>query len=319
MRVLVIGGTGFIGINLVQALQRAGHEVTCTRRRSSNTLFVRSFKPKWIDADLKNPTSLKEAARGQDAIFFAAGHYPRYSQNRQAQVDEAVSGISHVMTAARLAQVPRVIYTSSITTQLQGSSRSVYFAVKSAMEEKFFSSLSTDLEGTVLCPSACFGPFDFKMGTGGLLVGAIRGSLPYYVDGNFNIIDVEDVARAHVAALESPRPAKRYLLSHHDLRVSEFLQILVARYSAKMPRRIPMAVGYPWGVISEHLHAQKKSRTPIPVEFLDMLKAKKSKPIQTSTAPVHWTLPAESLCEIKTPLIETLDKSYHWYRKYKFL
>ena len=77
MRAVVIGGTGFLGLNLVEALKAAGHEVVATRRPSSNTIFLRRLKVPLKAVRLEEPEGLAAALQGSEVAFFAAGHYPR--------------------------------------------------------------------------------------------------------------------------------------------------------------------------------------------------------------------------------------------------
>ncbi len=81
MKALVVGGTGFFGLNLVRALRDAGWDVAATRRRSSNTIFLRRLGVPMLAATLEDEASLTAAMRDREVVFFAAGHYPRYSVN----------------------------------------------------------------------------------------------------------------------------------------------------------------------------------------------------------------------------------------------
>ena len=161
-----------------------------------------------------------------------------------------------------------------------------------------------------LCPSACIGPFDVKVGTGSILVGALNRSLPYYVDGRFNFIDVEDVARAHVMALKAPSLQERYILGHHDTSVRSFLTLVAGRYDVPVPRRLPMTLAYPWAWLAEQYHSRRKSRAAIPLEFVEMLRHERQ----------HDSTPARrDLYDYNTPIEQTLDKAYHWYKKYRYI
>src|SRR2546429_293041 len=71
-------------------------------------------------------------------------------------------------------------------------------------------------EVVVLCPTVVFGPGDVKPTTGLTLLALRRGLMPAYIEGVINIVDVRDVAQAHVTALERGRSGERYILGGHN-------------------------------------------------------------------------------------------------------
>ena len=86
MKALVVGGTGFVGMNVTRALVRHGHDVSATRRPHGNTLFARRLGAELAHADLESVESLSEVMRGREVVFMCAGHYPRYSLDCDAEV-----------------------------------------------------------------------------------------------------------------------------------------------------------------------------------------------------------------------------------------
>ena len=103
-RALVIGGTGFLGLNLVDELLAGGVEVRATRRRKSITAFLRKRPVELVNASFDDALSLKNAMVGCDAVFHVAGYYPRYSLDRDAALSEATAGIDAVCAAALSAE-----------------------------------------------------------------------------------------------------------------------------------------------------------------------------------------------------------------------
>jgi dihydroflavonol-4-reductase len=237
VKAVVIGGTGFLGLNLVEALKGAGHEVAATRRKSSNTIFLRRLKIPMLPASLDDEASLVSAMQGREVAFFAAAHYPRLSVDTEAQVARAVAEARCVLSAARKAGLRRLVYTGSVVTVARPASGrpavesdgspasapegSTYFAVKLALEREVLA--ARGLQIVELLPTGCFGPFDHKVGTGFFVVAMAHRRLAAYVDGKINVVDVRDVALAHLAAALTGRPGERYIVGGHDVVVSDFL------------------------------------------------------------------------------------------------
>ena len=116
MKALVVGGTGFVGMNVVRALVAAGHDVVATRRELDNTLFARKLGARLVVAELDDADRLVAVMQDREVVFMCAGHYPRYSLNRRAEVAMARRRAKNVFDATRRAGAARCVLTSSITT-----------------------------------------------------------------------------------------------------------------------------------------------------------------------------------------------------------
>ena len=122
-RVLVTGGTGFLGSHIVVQLLQAGHEVCATvrnmERRADLHAMIRAggadpSNLMLIEADLERNVGWQEAATQCDVIMHVASPFPSgHSGNEEAVVRPARDGTLRVMQAARAAGVKRVVMTSS--------------------------------------------------------------------------------------------------------------------------------------------------------------------------------------------------------------
>ena len=286
-RALVVGGTGFLGLNLVDALLRAGVEVRVTTRRHSITLFLRTRDVERVDASIEDFDSLVLAMRGMDAVFFAAGHYPRYSIDREEEIAIGVRGVASACRAALQVGVPRFVYTSStgaLDAPADGRSideddvpdrppeDSVYRAVKYAMEREVERWQARGLPAITLIPGGCIGPWDARGGTGRLLLAPILGRLPFWVEGTVPLVDVRDVADAHVCAAERAPVGARYALGGRAIRVSDLLTHIVARYGGHVPA-LPVAADVARALADEAAReaAAARQRVAIPRELIDLI------------------------------------------------
>jgi len=246
----VLGATGFIGGHVARAALARGWSVRALRRRPEATGAIGDLEVDWVLGDLYDPPSLVEAMAGCRVVFHSAGYYPTRRSSVRAAVEHAVAGVRNVLDAASEAGVDRLVYTGVFTTvgppddparmanegdaYTPGSVPNRYYESKWAMEREILGAAPAGLETIALLPTAVLGPGDVKPTTGGLLLAAGRGLLLGYVDAVTNIIDVRDVAAAHIAAAEQGRPGERYIVGGHNVTVRAGLTV-AARAAGRRP------------------------------------------------------------------------------------
>ena len=99
----------------------------------------------------------------------------------------------------------------------------------------------------IVNPSTPVGPRDIKpTPTGRLIVEAARGQMPAFVDTGLNIVHVDDVAEAHLAAAAKGRIGERYILGGQNMSLAEILAEVAQAVGRRAPRlRVPQAALFP--------------------------------------------------------------------------
>ena len=329
MKPLVIGGTGFLGLNVVRALTERGITPRCTRRKTSNTLFLRKFKPEQVVASLDDTASLRQAMEGCDTVFMTAGHYPRYSLGQREHIETALRRIDNVIEAALALPIRRFVFTSSVVTMdwqtrpdqiltedhvaTRPPPRSVYHAVKFALERRVLEAVDQGLPAVVLCPTGVVGEYDIKAGTGFFLVALARRMMPSYPDGRINLVDARAVADAHLVAAERDGlEGRRYILAGHNMTVGDLLQRVCDRYDLTPPTRtIPLPIAALTTTWDEWRSSRTKGRRPkLAREFVDLLRFGRFVDPARAVADLDLAVP---------PFEETLDRAWSWFAKYGYL
>lgn len=320
MKALVVGGTGFLGMNVSRALHRAGHDVIATRREHTNTLFARKLGVRLVRAELDDVAALTAAMRGRDVVFMCAAHYPRWSLDGDREVDRARARIRNALEAARRARVARIVLTSSVATVGPPARdrhateddpidpralRCAYHRVKQAIEDE---ARDSQLDVVTLLPTAVFGELDVKAGTGFLIVALANGVLPFFVDGRINVVDADDVARAHLLAAERGLRGERYIVGGHNLTVAELVDRLDGVSTA-----VPAWLGALAATFAE-LRSQASGgrlRPFLSRELVDVVRFG------------QWVRSDKAVRELglgePTPLHSTLNKARDWYRRHRYI
>jgi farnesol dehydrogenase len=267
MRVLITGATGYLGRALVSAFQAAGHATVAFSRRATDS----GVPGETVDGDVRDAPALARAARGCEALCHSAALVGVWRRRREDFDDTNVGGLRNAIDAARAAGVGRVVYTSSFLA-LPPSGASApgrwndYQRTKVLADELASRAVADGAPVVRVYPGVIYGPGALTEGNliGTMVSDHLRGTLPGIVGADcvWSYAWLDDVARAHVAALERGRPGGCYRLGGENqpqMRVFELVRKMTGR---ALPRRIPawMAVGI--GAIEE-FRARLTGRPPL--------------------------------------------------------
>jgi dihydroflavonol-4-reductase len=116
----------------------------------------------------------------------------------------------------------------------------------------------------ILNPTTPIGPNDSKpTPTGRIFVDFLNGKFPAYMDTGLNLVDVSEVARAHVAALTKGKPGRRYILGGENLTLKQILDKMSAITGIPSPNvKIPFAVAATYAFFEEWITGRIRGKEP---------------------------------------------------------
>ena len=275
-RVLVTGGTGFVGAHCLIQLLAAGHETRATVRDLKRESDLRAMLRKGdagevsdhlslFRADLSADAGWAEATAGCDYVLHLASPFPsKAPKDENELIAPARDGALRVLKAARGAGVKRVVLTSSFAavgyggpkdrtaafteedwTNLNDPTVQPYPKSKTIAERAawdFIAREGGELELAVVNPVVVFGPvLGPDTSTSILLVSRLLdGSLPGCPDLSFGVVDVRDVADLHLRCMTDPAArGERFLAIGGDfLSMREIAQIL-RDGAGELARKVP--------------------------------------------------------------------------------
>jgi UDP-N-acetylglucosamine/UDP-N-acetylgalactosamine 4-epimerase len=122
-RVLVTGGAGFIGSNLIESLLASGNKVTCldnfsTGKRENLTAFTDNPDFTLIEGDIRDTVDCRRALRDAEIVFHEAalGSVPRSIKDPVTSTEVNIGGFVKMLFEAKEAKVKRFIYAASSST-----------------------------------------------------------------------------------------------------------------------------------------------------------------------------------------------------------
>lgn len=286
-RVLVTGGSGFVGAHCILALLTAGYRVRTTVRSPAREAEVRAQLAKggfehataehagaleFATADLLDDAGWADAAAGCTYVLHVASPFPgRDPKDEDEIIRPAREGALRVLRAARDAGVKRVVLTSSFAAVGYGTEVldrpyteedwtdpsapvSAYVKSKTLAERAAWDFIAREggaLELAVVNPVGILGPAlgpDTSTSID-LVLGLLKGAAPGLPRVSFGIVDVRDVADLHVRAMTDPAASGERFLAVADgiLTVPEVAGVLRDRLG-DLARKVPTRVLPDWMV-----------------------------------------------------------------------
>ncbi len=261
MTVLVTGGTGFVGANLVRELIGDGHHVRVLARPGGDRRALDDAKVEIVEGDLLDPGSLRAAVVGARHVYHVAADYRLWAPDPRALYRANVDGTRHLLAAAVEAGAERIVYTSTVgavgipkdgtpgdeTTPVSLADMvGAYKASKFLAERVADEFVARGAPVVIVNPSAPIGPWDVKpTPTGQMIVDFLNGKMIGSVDTGLNVVHVRDVARGHILAAQKGRVGERYILGHRNLSLLDIFRMLSTLTGVPAPRfRVPYAVAW---------------------------------------------------------------------------
>jgi len=284
MKIFVTGATGFVGHHVAKALAAEGAELRLLARKSSNQrnlegLGLERGKGDTVVGDLLEPESLRSALQGCDAVVHVAADYRLWIPDPDAMYRANVDGTRELLRRSREAGVKRFVYTSSVATMHFRTDGIVinedtpvsladmvghYKRSKFLAEQEAVCAAEQGQQVVILNPTTPIGPNDWKpTPTGRIFVDFLNGKFPAYVDTGLNLVDVSEVARAHVLALTRGTPGRRYILGGDNLTLKQILDKMSAITGIPSPRtKIPFAIAATYAFFEETITGRIRGKEP---------------------------------------------------------
>ncbi len=266
---LITGATGFVGSAVLRHIVKAGHKVRVLIRPNSDRRNLEGLPVEICLGDLTDRSSLDRPLSGCTYLFHVAADYRLWVPQPRAIYECNVNGTRNIMSAAAQAGVSRIVYTSSVATlgltadgtpadeetpvslsDMVGHYKRSKFLAEAEVRQM---AREQRLPVVIVNPSTPVGPRDIKpTPTGRIIIDAVSGRMPAYVDTGLNLVHVDDVAAGHMLALERGKIGERYILGAVNMTLKQILWELCSLAGRRAPRlRLPHNLVLPLAYVSE--------------------------------------------------------------------
>lgn len=279
-KILITGGTGFLGSHIVRRFLVAGEK---------NLRVMASSVPEWMTDEgvepavgsVTNPETVEAAVKDVTAIYHLAGKVSR--DNADAAVMNAVhvQGTRILCEAATKAKVKTMVLASSSGTiaisekdevldetfppPMDLISRFAYYASKFYQEKTALENFKgKGRKLVILNPSLLLGPGDERLSSTKPVLDFLARKIPFTPSGGLNFVDVRDTADAFVNALEKGEDREKYLIGAANMTFEEFFGRLERLSGVSAPMlRIPKSISVPAANFVDSFFRSRKKASPI--------------------------------------------------------
>ena len=328
MKILVTGGTGFVGSHLVRVLLERGEQVRCLVRPTSRLDNLKELSVDFVTGDLRDIDSLRNAAKGCSVVYHCAADYRLWCKDPAEMYQSNVEGSNNVMQAAFDEGVERVVYTSTVgclglnddgtpaneeTPVTIDDMMGHYKRSKFLAEEKVREWAGRGLPVVIVNPSTPVGEPDIKpTPTGKIIVDFLRGKMFGYVDTGMNLIDVRDCAEGHVLAAEKGRVGERYILGARNLTLKELFDGLAGVTEIASPKlKVPHWVAETYARLENFWSIEVARRQPeVPLESVKLARHK------------MWFDASKAVSELglpQNPIKQALERAVAWFQEHGYV
>jgi len=279
VKVFLTGATGFVGSHVARVYADAGADLRLLTRSSSNLKAIEGLRAEVVVGDLLQPEGLRSAIQGCEAVVHVAADYRLWVREPKAMYAANVDGTRELLRMAREAGVRRVVYTSSVATMGfrkdgtivdESSPVGIEDMIGHYKRSKFLGELEAiqaargGQEVMILNPTTPIGAGDAKpTPTGRIVVDFLNRRFPAYVDTGLNLVDVGEVARMHLVALDRGTPGERYILGGENLTLKQILDRMSSITGLPSPTmKVPHVVAMGFAFFDENFTGKLLGREP---------------------------------------------------------
>ncbi len=255
-KVLVTGGTGFLGAYIIKELIEKGYAVRAIRRSTSKLPhFIPSEiieKVEWVEGDVLDVVSLNDAMHGIKKIIHSAAMVSFHKKDQQEMFAINIDGTANMVNVALENNIDRYVQISSVAAigrlkeggevneekkWIESSINTQYAVSKHRSELEVWRAMGEGLNAVILNPSTILGFGDWNNSSTAIFKN-IYNEFPWYTKGINGFVDVDDVARATVLLMESEVSGERFIINGDNWPFRKLFNCMADHLGKKHPHRV---------------------------------------------------------------------------------
>lgn len=226
MKYFLTGGTGFVGGAVARKLREKQHEVIAIARDPGKAGQLKAIGVKVVQGDITEKESMREAMKGCDGIYHVAGWYKLGEKDKSPGRRINVDGTRNVLELMKELHIPKGIYTSTLAVnsdtngampdesyRFRGKHISEYDRTKAEAHRIAEEFIGNGLPLVIVMPGMVYGPNGTSISDETFRL-YLKKKLPMIPKKSaYSWAHVDDIARAHLLAMEKASPGSTYIIS----------------------------------------------------------------------------------------------------------
>lgn len=321
--VLVTGGDGFLGTNIVRELLRRDYAVRILTEPGRVPVTLAGHSVDVVHGDIRDAGQVTAAAQGCDYIIHTAASTSIWPPRSSFLTEINIEGTRNVLQAAKTAGVTRLIHVGSAnsfgfgTKDAPGDETKPYACAHYGlgyMDTKYEAHAlvldaidSMGLPAIVVAPTFMLGPYDTKPGSGKMILSVAHGEVPGYTVGGRCYIYVKDVAVGIANALTQGTLGECYIFGNENLSYREVFSLMARVAGVRPPRlKVPGSISRVAGAFGSFFGG------------LFGFEPKISLPMARISTDDHYYTAAKAVRELslpQTPISVAVEDAFRWFQE----
>ncbi|MEO6723058.1 MAG: NAD-dependent epimerase/dehydratase family protein [Ferruginibacter sp.] len=248
--VLVTGGAGLLGTELIRQLLARGTQVRAIFNKTPLQEF-HSPNLQQLQCNILDPTTLEEVMQHVEHVYHCAAIVTFNPARKKELFKINVEGTTNIVNAALNTGVKKLVHVSSVAalgrlrnneiitenmvwTPETGNSN--YGESKYLAEFEVWRGIGEGLDAVMVNPVIILGAGDWNVGSSQIFKSAYD-EFPWYSEGVSGFVDVRDVAKAMIALMESDISSERFIISAANRSYREVFNLIAKVFGKKQPHK----------------------------------------------------------------------------------
>ncbi len=248
--ILVTGGAGLLGKELITQLLKAGKQVRATYNKTKLADFDKDNLQQF-QCDILDVVGLEEAMMDVDQVYHCAAMVSFNPRLKQQMFKINIEGTANVVNAALDAGIKKMLYVSSVAALgrirenglinetmnwTEETSNSAYGQSKYLAEMQVWRGIGEGLNAVMVNPVIILGAGDWNSGSSQIFKTAYE-EFSWYSNGSTGFVDVRDVVKAMIELMNSNISAERFILSAENRTYADVFNLIAKAFGKKPPHK----------------------------------------------------------------------------------
>ena len=264
-KILITGGTGYLGSYIIKHLVEKNYAVRAIRRGNKLPTWISkeiTDKVEWVEGDILDVVALQDAMESVDTVIHSAAIVSFLRKDREQMYQVNVEGTANVVNMALEKNVSRLVHISSVAAlgrtaggghvnqekKWEESKVNTHYAKsKFKAELHVWRGVSEGLDAVILNPSTILGFGDWHSSSCAIFKQVYEG-FNWYTPGINGFVDVEDVAKAVIHCMESDISEQRFIINGDTWPFKKLQDTIADNFKKKRPGRktTPFLLAIAW-------------------------------------------------------------------------